>query len=387
MAAPTNLTKASDLTIRAKEIDFISRFNDTWEALREILGIMRPVRKAPGTKLTASKATVVLQDGNVAEGEEVPLSQAKVEPVAFEDLKLEKYRKAVSAEAVTQFGAAVAVQKTDDAFLKELQGVVMDRFYAFIQTGLLTSTETTFQMAVSMAVTMAKDKFKKMRKDYTNIVVFVNTLDVGMYLGAANITIQTREGIEYVKDFLGANTMIISSEIPSGTVVATPADNIVLYYIDPSDGDYQELGLDYTITGETNLIGIHKEGNYGRVIGETHALMGMKLFAEYLDGISVVTLTDDATLGDLTVDSAAGSTSGTTKLTVSPTLETGHLYKYKTNASAAPEVTYGQSVRNWTAWDGKSDITATTGHHITVVECDNTYKALKSGNDTIASKA
>ena len=386
MAAPENLTKASDITIRAKEIDFISRFNDTWEALREILGIMRPVRKAPGTKLTASKATVVLQDGNVAEGEEVPLSQAKVEPVAFEDLNLEKYRKAVSAEAVTQFGAAVAVQKTDDAFLKELQGVVMDRFYAFVQTGLLTSTETTFQMAVSMAVTMAKDKFKKMRKDYTNIVVFVNTLDVGMYLGAANITIQTREGIEYVKDFLGANTMIISSEIPSGTVVATPADNIVLYYIDPSDSDYQELGLDYTITGETNLIGIHKEGNYGRVIGETHALMGMKLFAEYLDGISVVTLTDDPTLETLTVESSAGTSSGTTKLTVSPALETGHLYKYKANASAAPEVTYGQSVRNWTAWDGKSDITATTGHHITVVECDNTYKALKAGNDTVTSQ-
>src|SRR5699024_10387559 len=105
------------------------------------------------------------------------------------DLNLEKYRKSVSAEAVTKFGAPVAVQKTDDAFLKELQGVVLDRFYDFLQTGLLTSTENTFQMAVSMAVTLVKDKFKKMRKDYTNIVVFVNTLDVGMYQGAAEISI------------------------------------------------------------------------------------------------------------------------------------------------------------------------------------------------------
>lgn len=385
MAAPEGLTKKSDITIRAKEIDFISRFNDTWEALREILGIMRPIRKAPGTQLTASKATVTLQDGNVAEGEEVPLSQAKVEPVAFEDLNLEKYRKAVSAEAVTKFGAPVAVQKTDDAFLKELQGVVLDRFYDFLQTGLLTSTETTFQMAVSMAVTLVKDKFKKMRKDYTNIVVFVNTLDVGMYQGAAEISIQTREGIEYAKDFMGANTVIISSEIPSGTVIGIPAENIVLYYIDPADGDYQELGLDYTTVGETSLIGIHKEGNYGRVIGETHALMGMKLFAEYLDGIAVVNITDDTTLGTLTVTSAAGTGSGNTKITVEPTLETGHLYKYKVAASAAPEVEYGQSVRNWTAWDGKSDIKATTGHHITVVECDNTYKALKAGNDDVTS--
>lgn len=385
MAAPENLTKAENITLKAKEIDFISRFNDTWEALREILGIMRPIRKTPGTKLTASKATVVLQDGNVAEGYEVPLSQAKVEPVVFEDLTLGKYRKAVSAEAVAKFGAAIAVQKTDDAFLKELQGTVLDRFYAFLQTGTLTSTENSFQMAIAMAVTLVKDKFKKMRKDYTNIVVFVNTMDVGMYLGEANITIQTREGIEYVKDFLGANTMIISSEIPSGTVIGIPADNIVLYYIDPSDGDFQELGLEYTIIGETNLIGIHKEGNYGRVIGETHALMGMKLFAEYIDGISVVDISDDTTLGTLTVTSAAGTKTGDTKVTVTPEAGVGHMYKYKVAASET-EVKYGQSVKNWTPWDGKSDITATTGQTITVVECDNTYKALKSGSDEVTSK-
>ena len=144
----------------------------------------------------------------------------------------------------------------------------------------------------------------------------------------------------------------------------------------------------YTVSaGETNLIGFHTQGNYNTAVSEAFAIMGLTLFAEYIDAIAVVTITDDTTLGTLTVDSTEGSTTGTTNLTVSPTLETGHLYKYKTNASAAPEVTYGQSVRNWTAWDGKSDISATTGEYITVVECDNTYKALKSGNDTIASKA
>lgn len=285
-----NTTTTAQISLNVKEIDFISRFEQNWDALREILGIMRPVRKQLGTKLVASKATVTLQDGNVAEGEEVPLSQAKVEPVYFEDITLEKYRKAVTAEAVAKFGASVAVQKTDDAFLNELQGKVLDRFYAFAQTGTLKGSYETFQMAVSMAVTMVKNKFKTMRLDYTNIVAFVNTMDVGRYLGSANIDIQTQNGIEYFKNFLGAETVIISSEIPEGTVIAIPADNIVLYYVDPADGDFGELGLEYTTgNGETNLIGIHKEGNYGRVMGETHALMGIKLFAEYLDGIAVVT--------------------------------------------------------------------------------------------------
>ena len=291
MAMVENTTTTTQITTEVKELDFVTRFEQTWEALREILGIMRPVRKTPGTKLVASKAEIVLQDGNVAEGDEVPLSQAKVTPVVFEDLTLEKFRKRVTAEAVAKFGAKVAVQKTDDALLNELQGNVMDRFYAFALTGTLTSEEDTFQMALSMAVTMAKDKFKKMHLNYSNVVAFVNTLDAGRYLGAAQITTQTQNGIEYVKNFLGADVVIISSEIPEGKVIATPVDNIVLYYIDPSDGDFEELGLSYTTgNGATNLIGVHKEGVYGRVSGDTHALMGMKLFAEYIDGIAVVTI-------------------------------------------------------------------------------------------------
>lgn len=299
MAVIENTITTSNITTEVKEIDFVSRFETTWQALIEILGIMRPVRKEPGTKLVSSKATVVLQSGDVPEGDEVPLSQATVEPVYYEDLKLEPYRKRVTAQAVAKFGAQIAVQKTDDAFLNELTGNILDRFYTFLQTGTLTSSEDTFQMAVSMAVTNVKDKFKKLHLDYTNVVAFVNTVDVGRYLGAANISVQEKNGIEYLKDFLGANTVIISSEIPSGTVIAIPADNIILYYINPSDGDFAELGLNYTTgNGPTNLIGVHKEGVYGRVSGDTHALLGMKLFAEYLDGIAVVSIAAGTALGE-----------------------------------------------------------------------------------------
>ena len=289
MAVTANTTTTAQITIQAKEIDLANRFTATWEALTEIMGVMRPIRKAPGTKLVSSKASVTLVDGTVAEGDEVPLSQAKVEPVAFKDLALKKYRKRVTAEAVEKYGAAVAVQKTDDALLNELQGVILDEFYAFALTGTLTGSEATFQMAVSMAIGKAKDKFKKMHLNYGQIVVFANTLDVHRYLGTAAISTQTSNGVEYLKNFLGADVLIASSEIPEGKVVAIPADNIVLYYIDPSDGDFAALGLEYTTgAGETNLIGVHKEGVYGRVSGDTHVLMGMIMWAEYLDAIAVI---------------------------------------------------------------------------------------------------
>lgn len=289
MAVTTNTTKTTNFTVTAKELDFVSRFEQTWQALQDILGIMRPIRQQPGTQLVASKASIVLADGNVAEGDEIPLSQANVVPVTYADIDLLKYRKRVTMEAVKKFGAAIAVQKTDDALLNEITGNIMDDFYEFAQTGTLTGNEDTFQMALSMAVTRAKNKFKISHLNFGNIVAFVNDIDVGRYLGAAQISTQTRNGVEYLKDFLGASTVIISAEIPEGTVIATPADNIVMYYVDPSDGDYKELGLDYTVgNGAINLIGVHKEGIYGRASGDTFAIAGIKLFAEYIDGISVI---------------------------------------------------------------------------------------------------
>ena len=300
MAPKTNLTMAADITVKAREIDFVTRFTRNWDSLREVLGIMRPIKKEPGTTLASYEAYVTLQSGAVGEGEEIPYSKAGVRPVAYGDLTLEKYAKAVSIEAVNKYGAAVAVQKTDAAFLNELQGNVLDRFYTFLQTGTLTSAEPSFQMAIAMAIGRVVDKFKRMRRDYSNIVVFVNTIDAYKYLGAANLTVQNQFGIQYIKDFLGAQTMILSSEIPAGKVIATPVENIILYYTDPGDSDFKTLGLDYTVQGETNLIGFHANGNYNTAVGESFALMGMLLWAEYLDAIAVISV-DDSFLTDLTV--------------------------------------------------------------------------------------
>lgn len=314
--AKANLTKKADINTTIREVDFVTSFQKTWQTLREIMGIMRPIRKTPGTKLVSYEAKVNLQSGNVGEGEEIPYSKASVVPVAYADLTIEKYAKAVSIEAVERYGAANAVTRTDDAFRNELTSKVLDRFYAFLQTGSLKSTETTFQMAISMAMGKVVDKFRKMRRDYTRVAVFVNTLDVYEYLGAADITIQNAFGIQYVENFLGADIMIISSEIARGTVIATPVENIILYYIDPADSDFAQLGLNYTVAGEeTNLIGFHAEGNYKTAVGESYALLGLTLWAEYLDAIAVVTI--GATKASVTIDKeeATVAVGGTVALT------------------------------------------------------------------------
>ena len=388
--AKNNLTKQADIQVRAREVDFVTRFERNWEHLREILGVLRMIKKDPGSTLKSKYAQGTLESGKVGEGEEIPYSKFEVKEKSYAEITVEKYAKAVSIEAIKTYGYDVAVELTDDEFLFELQTDVTGRFYTYLKTGSLTSTESTFQMALAMAKGRVEDKFKQMHRSIPNgIVGFVNGLDVYEYIGAANITVQNKFGFQYVKDFMGFNTIFLlsESEIPRGKVIATPVDNIVLYYVDPSDSDFAKAGLVYTVAGETPLIGFHTQGNYHTAVSEAFAIMGMVLFAEYLDGISVISFGGSETLGDLTVASAEGTDSGTTRLTVTPAKgNEGNVYKYKV-ASSQTTVEYGQNVKNWSAWDGKSDITAATGQVITVVECDSTYKALSAGHATVTAKA
>lgn len=284
-------------SVTAREVDFVTRFNDNWDALRNIMGIMRPIRKAPGTSLISYTADVALEDGDVGAGEVIPYSKATITQATKDDLSIKKYAKAVPIEDVDKYGAEIAVEKSDDAFLTKLQNVVLGDFYTFLNNGSLSGTAATWQAALAKAQGEVLNKFAGMAKDVTSVVGFANILDAYDYLGAADISVQTQFGLNYVKDFMGYSTLFLLPTTVSGnnaiarnTVIATPVENIDLYYADPGDSEFARLGLNYTVQGETNLIGFHAQGNYSTAVGESYAIMGMKLWAEYLDGIAVATV-------------------------------------------------------------------------------------------------
>ena len=286
----TNLTMTADMQVTARELDFVSRFARNWEHLRDILGIMCPIRKQPGAVLKSKKATIVLAEGTVGEGEEIPYSKAQITETPYAEMTVEKYAKAVSIESIKDHGYDVAVGMTDDAFLFELQDNVTARFYTYLNTGSLKSNESTWQRALAMAKGNVINKFKQMHRTCTEVVGFANVLDLYDYLGDANITVQSAFGFQYVKDFMGFKVVFLLSdgEIARGRVIATPVENIALYYVDPSDSDFTKAGLIYTTDGDTNLIGFHTQGNYNTAVSESFAIMGMTLFAEYQDAIAVI---------------------------------------------------------------------------------------------------
>lgn len=286
----STITKTADINVAAREIDFVTRFARNWQGLRDIMGVSQLIRKAPGSVLKSKKASVTLESGSVAEGADIPYSAAGVTETTCATMTVEKYAKAVTIEAINDHGYEAAIQLTDDEFLAQLQNVVTDKFYNYLKTGTLYATAATFQAALAQAQGRVINKWKKMNRATTGVVGFCNILDFYDYLGSATITVQNEFGLNYVKNFLGYSTLFLLSdaELAKGRVIATPAENVAVYYVSPEDSDFAKAGLVYRTDGETNLIGFHVRGNYGNATSESFAIMGMALFAEYIDGIANV---------------------------------------------------------------------------------------------------
>lgn len=392
MPAPNGMTLNANVAVTAREIDFVTRFAADWQALRDILGISRPIEKEPGTVLRVKRASVTLANAP-GEGEATPYSQAGVVEEAIGEITLERFKKGVTLEAIVDKGYDNAVAATDDAFRAELLGLILERFYTFANSGELTNTQSTYQSALAMAKGYVVDKWKTMHKRATEIVGFANALDVYEYLGNANITIQNRFGFEYVEDFLGYRVLFLcgSSEIARGKVIATPIDNIVDYFVNPANAQFQRAGFNYRTDGETNLIGFYVDPNYDHGATDAFALLGLTLLAEYIDGIAVVSYIPAASqsMGSLTVSSEAGTAAvGDTILSVSEDLAAGgKLYAKAASGTAPAAPSYGATLDStWTLIPASGLFSTTNGYLVQVVEVNGTGQAIANGTATVVAK-
>lgn len=288
MAAEENLIKKADLA-RAREIEFVEMFGYSIKKLMEALGVTRKIPKTAGTVLKTYKATGTLESGTVAEGDLIPLSKYKVDPVSYKEIVLKKWRKATSAEAIVERGYDQAVEMTTDAMLRDAQKDVRKDFFDFLKTGTGAATGTGLQATLAQAWGQLQVKFED---DEIDSVYFVNPLDAADYLSTAAITTQTAFGMRYVEDFLGLGTVIFNSSVPKGKIYATAKQNIVLYYI-PVNGADLDNAFDFT-SDATGLIGIHEEPDYKHMTAEDIVISGLTLFAEYIDGVVVGTISATA---------------------------------------------------------------------------------------------
>lgn len=224
-----------------------------------------------------------LQSGSVDEGDVIPLSKIEQTKTPIGEITLKKWRKAVSAEAIKKSGYNVAVTDTDKKLLSLVQGGIRTDLFTFLNGTITGATEVAgsdFKDTLAQAWGQLQVKFED---DTASAVYFVNPLDVADYLGAAQVTVQTAFGMNYIENFLGLGTVIMSSQITQGTVIATAKENLILYYL-TMNGDVANA---FELTADDlGYIGI-KSGyqNEERAQIESLVMSGIQFLVEYAGGV------------------------------------------------------------------------------------------------------
>ena len=294
--AETNLIKAAQLR-KVREVDFVQQFtHNSLAKLIEVLGVTRKIPMMEGTTMYVYQTVATSgnpHSGSVAEGEIIPLSQYETTKTAIGEITLKKWRKAVSAEAIKKSGYNNAVIATDAGLLKDLQNGIRTDFFTFLNgtiTGSTTATGVGLQAALANAWSKLQIAFED---DTADSVYFVNPTDIGDYLGTAQITMQTAFGMNYIENFLGLGTVIVTNRVTAGTFVATAKENLIMYYL-TMDGDIADA---FQLTAdETGYIGI-KSGypNEERAQIESLVMDGIQFLVEYAAGVVKGTITAAST--------------------------------------------------------------------------------------------
>lgn len=279
----------------------------------------------------------------------------------------DKMKPKIAEAFYKKFDEAV-IMNLDNPFPQSLEESIME-------SGNSISTGLTYDNILALEDILSDEDFdtnafistKKNRSTLRNVQKIENGVVVETLYDRANNT-------------LDGYPVVDLKSLEKGTLYAGDFD--YMYYGIP-------YGMSYKISEEAQLSTLTNEDGTPVNLFEQELValrVTMDVAFMIVKDNAFAKLETSSKLGTLTVTSAAGTATGDTKVTISPAKGEGNTYKYKV-AEAAVEVKYGQSVKNWTAWDGSKDITAETGKKITVVECDAEFRAVKAGVATVTAKS
>lgn len=289
--ADANLIKKQDLKYPIT-VDVTNTFQENVSKMLELLGVTRRISLTNGSTIRIyDKYDVTLADGNVAEGETIPLSKVTRKEKTTKEITLKKYRKATTAEAVQMYGSNEAVTNTDDALVQKLQKEIRKDFVTLLKTG--STTQKALGNGLQGAVASAWGKLQALFEDFGSqrCIIFANPLDIAKYLGNANITTQTAFGMTFINAFTDT-TIISTTDIAEGEIWATVPENIVLAYINATNSEMaREFGLNGVGLG---YIGMTHFLDHTSATTQTLLMSGMLMYVERLDGIVKVKITEPA---------------------------------------------------------------------------------------------
>lgn len=323
----------------------------------------------------------------------VNVAGQQANPISEEDFQIAAKMAKIGQDIEYTFLNGVYQKSTGDAVANKSRGLL-----TAIASNVL---DANGKMLTFMLLCEALKSIHESNGDITNIVLGLDStsrLQLNADAVANGLTIvesgRDFNGIAVDKVLTPLGTVYLKElkYLPSGTValfdpfIMAPVEQMV-----PGKGNF--------FLEELAKVGA---GTKKQIFGQIGLDHGPEWYSAKITGLSTVMPTDNdmarrvfqvsgsggnpsSELVELAITSAAGTSTGDTKIMVAPSLTSGNSYKYKIG-DAAQNVTANKVVQTWTAWDGSADITAATGKVITVVECDSSYRAVKAGSATVTAK-
>lgn len=285
-AAETDLTKMDDLG-EIKSIDFVNRFEAGIKELLTLLGVTRLEALSQDMKIQMYKWTATLKDGAVGEGEDIPLSKVtRAKDESFQ-VTFNKWRRAVSAESIARHGASLAIDQADNKLLRKIQGGIKTKFVDFLGTAPTKINAEGLQKALAQSWGKLST-FEEF--DGAEFVSFINPMDAATYLGDTKVLADSSNvfGMTLLKNFLGANNVVVLNAVPEGKVYSTAVDNIVLAYLDMKASDLGDIFVDFT--DETGFISATRGRTLLNATYESLFMNALVLFPEIPAGVVEATI-------------------------------------------------------------------------------------------------
>lgn len=284
-ASEPGLTKTANLG-DSISIDFASQFEKNFKKFLEVLGVTRKIPMSVGTAFHQYRMSVKLAEGEgeVAEGDVIPLSEVSREKVAITELTFKKYRKATPMEAIQAHGYDLAVTQTNDEFIKALQKTIRNKFFqnmiASVENEKRTNKKEIAQPTLQGALAFLRSNLETVADDEISMIAFVNPEDVAQHIADGKLnSIGAVYGLNVLQDHTG-NKIITNKEVPEGQVLGTLAENIVVPYVNMGG----EVSKAFNFSKDSlGFIGVTHDPAKDRLTAETVAAHGVHLFIDNID--------------------------------------------------------------------------------------------------------
>ncbi|MBW0769170.1 capsid protein [Mammaliicoccus lentus] len=274
---------------KAKSIDFANKLGIGLNKLFEALEIQNKIPMNVGSVLKQYRFKVEDSEkpnGDVAEGEVIPLTKVTREQVDITELQFVKYRKSTSAEAIQAHGYDLESNRTDNEMIKYVQKKFRAKFFGSLKAALDNPQRTNDinlkAKNLQSALSIGSANLSVLLVDEITPIAFVNPNDTVEYLanGFINST-GAQFGINLLTPYIGVK-IVEFADIPEGEVWMTVAEYLNVAYANPR-GELSRA-FDFA-TDATGFVGVLHDIQPQRLTSDTIYVSATEMFPENIDAV------------------------------------------------------------------------------------------------------